>query len=76
MFNNFLFAKNRGFCEMLWGKVSVANRRMLFAFWTTMTTNTHSENVTFFAMATRLRERVSLLRLYVHCLSCYFLKSG
>jgi hypothetical protein len=47
-------------------------RRMRFACWITKATDTHSEYVilTVFSRQQWLRERASMLRLYVHCLSC------
>ena len=46
-------------------------RRMRFACSITKTTNTHSEYVILIALRRQhwLRERATLLRLYVHCLS-------
>ena len=48
-------------------------RRMRFACWITKATDTHSEYVilTAFQRQQCLRESVSMLRLYVHCLSCF-----
>ena len=48
---------------------------MRFAFWITEATNTDSEYVILPAFPPQqwLRERVSLLRLYVHCMSCFHL---
>jgi hypothetical protein len=50
-------------------------QRMRFARSITKTTNTHSEYVIFIALPQQkcLRERTSILRLYVHCLSRLFL---
>ena len=47
-------------------------RRMRFARWITKATDTHSEYVIIFAFPREkwLRERASMLRLYVYCLSC------
>ena len=47
-------------------------RRMRFACWITKATDTHSECVilTAFPLQQWLRERASILRLYVQCLSC------
>jgi hypothetical protein len=49
-------------------------RRMRFACWITKAADTHSEYVTLTAFARQqwLRERPSILLLYVHCLRCYF----
>jgi hypothetical protein len=46
-------------------------RRMRFACWITKTTDTHSEYVILIAFPRQqwLRERASMLRLHVHCLS-------
>jgi hypothetical protein len=48
-------------------------RRMRFACWITKATDTHSEYVILIAFQRQqwLRERASMLRLYVHCLSCF-----
>jgi hypothetical protein len=47
-------------------------RRMRFACWITEATDTHSEYVIriVFPRQQWLRERASILHLYVHCLSC------
>jgi hypothetical protein len=51
-------------------------RRMRFACWITKATHTHTHTeyviLTAFARQQWLRERVSMLRLFVHCLSCCF----
>ena len=46
-------------------------RRMRFASWMTKATDAHSEYVTLTAFARQhwSRERASVLRLYLHCLS-------
>jgi hypothetical protein len=46
-------------------------RRMRFACWMTKATDTHSEYVILIAFARQqwLRERASIIRLNVHCLS-------
>jgi hypothetical protein len=46
--------------------------RMRIACWITKATNTSSEYVIIIAFTLQqwLRERVSMLRLHVHCLSC------
>jgi hypothetical protein len=48
-------------------------RRMLFACWITKATDTRSEYVKLIAFPRQhwLRERASMLRLDVHCLSCF-----
>jgi hypothetical protein len=48
-------------------------RRMRFVCWITKATDTHSEYVILIAFPLQqwLRERASILRLYVHCLSCF-----
>ena len=50
-------------------------RRMGIACWITKVTDTYSEYEILIAFPQQqwLRERASLLRLYVHCLSCSFL---
>jgi hypothetical protein len=47
-------------------------RRMRFACWITRAADTHSEHVIliYFPRQQLLRERASLLRIYVHCPSC------
>jgi hypothetical protein len=52
-------------------------RRMRVAYWITKATNIHSEFVIFLAFPRQkwLRERPSMLRLHVHCLSCCELSS-
>ena len=47
-------------------------RRMRFACWITKATDTHSEYIILIAFTWQqwLCERASILRLYVHCLSC------
>ena len=47
-------------------------RQMHFAWWITKVTDTHSENKILIAFPRQqwLRERVCMLRLNVHCLSC------
>jgi hypothetical protein len=49
-------------------------RSMRFACWVTKATDTHSEYIIIIAFPRQqcLRERASMLCLYVHCLSCYF----
>jgi len=53
-------------------------RRMRFTCWITEDTDTHSEYVAFLAFQQQqwLRERVSMLRVYVHCLSRFGLTSS
>jgi hypothetical protein len=50
-------------------------RRMRFTCWITKATDTHPEYVIFIAFPHQqwLRERASMLRLYVHCLSCFII---
>ena len=50
-------------------------RRMRFTCWITKATDTHPEYVIFIAFPQQhwLRERASMLRLYVHCLSCFII---
>ena len=47
-------------------------RRMRFACWVTKATDTHSEYIILIAFPLQqwLRERASILHLYVYCLSC------
>ena len=49
-------------------------RRMCFAWWISKATDTHSEYVIIIAFPRQqwLRERASVVSLYVHCLSCLF----
>jgi len=53
-------------------------RRMRFARWITKATETHSLCVIINAFPGQqwLRERASMLRLYVHCLSCFLLEGA
>jgi hypothetical protein len=53
-------------------------RRMRFACWITKATDTHSEYVIpiGFPRQQWLRERSSMLGLYVHCLSCCYYGLG
>jgi hypothetical protein len=76
MFNNF-FPKSCRLCDNVekYGTARQATddniiRRMRFACWITKATETHSDYVTLIAFPRQrwLRERASLLRLYVHCL--------
>ena len=52
-------------------------RRISFACWITKATGTHSDYVilTAFPRQQNFRERASMLRVYVYCLSCLMLKS-
>ena len=47
-------------------------RRMRFARWITKATDRHSEYVTLIALRLKqwLRERATMLRLFVNCLTC------
>jgi hypothetical protein len=73
MVNNFFFFKNRTFNELMveLDRPQKKIRRMRFACRITKATDTHSEYVilTAFPLLERLRERISMLRLHVHCLS-------
>jgi len=77
VFNNF-FPESRAVNETTWkntvepGRPHMTLRRTRFACWIPKATNTHSEYVIFIACQRqqRLRERASILRFYVHCLSC------
>jgi hypothetical protein len=52
-------------------------RRMRFACWITKATDTHSEYVIHIAFPRQqwLRERLSMLLLYVYCLSCFVFRN-
>ena len=79
MFNNFFFFRKS--CRLLnnvekYGKAGQVTYDdmilgMRIACWMPKATNTHSEYVIFIAFPLQqwLHERVSMLRLYVHCLS-------
>ena len=64
--------------ELMWkhivepGRPQVTIWRMRIACWLPKATNTHSRSVILIAFPQQqwLKERVSMLRLYVHCLSC------
>ena len=51
---------------------------MRFAHWITKATDTHSEYVIINAFPGQqwLRERATMLRLYVHCLSCSLMEAA
>jgi hypothetical protein len=80
IFNNF-FPENRAVYVTMWkNMVRVRQdtddniiRRMRFAWWITKATHTHTHSeyviLIAFPRQQRLRERASMLRLYVHCLS-------
>ena len=57
--------------ETMWK--NKVERCMRFACWITKATDTHSEYVIFIVLPQQqwLRERASMLRQYVHCLSCF-----
>jgi hypothetical protein len=84
MLNNFFFSEN----WYLWDNVEKYGRarhatddntirRMRIACWITKAIETHSEYVILIAFPRQqwLRERASMIRLYVHCLYC-LLKSN
>ena len=82
MFSNFfIFFENCAVYETVWeiiverGGPRVTIRRMLVACWVPKAANTHSEYVIpiVFPLQEWLHERASLLLLYAHCLSCYFI---
>ena len=53
------------------GRPQMTIQRMLIAYWIPKATDTHSKYVIFIAFPSQqwLQERVSMLRLYLHCLS-------
>jgi hypothetical protein len=69
---------NNFFPKVVWKNMVEADRpqmtiwRMRFACWVTKATDTRSEYAILIAFPRQqwLRERASMLRLYVHCLSC------
>jgi hypothetical protein len=74
------FPENRAFCEIVWKNMVEPYRphdniirRMRFACWITKATDTHSVYVILIAFPRQqwLCECTSMLRIYVHCLSCY-----
>ena len=75
--------ENRTIYEIMWKTIvepdrpQVAIRRMRIACWITKATGTHSEYEMMIAFPQQqwLRERASVLRLYVRCLSCCYLES-
>jgi hypothetical protein len=77
MFNN--FSENRAVYVTVWkimvepDRMQMTIRRIRFACWVRKATDTHSEYEILIASPQQqwLRERGSLLLLYVHCLSCF-----
>ena len=77
------FFENLAFYEIMWktvvesGRPQMAIKRMRVACWMTKATNTYAGYVIFIALPLRrwLHERGSVLCLYVHCLSCVFLRA-
>jgi hypothetical protein len=72
------YSRNRAVYEIMWKKYGTARqatddniiRRMRFACWIIKATDTHLEYWTFIAFPQQqwLRERASLLRVYIRCL--------
>jgi hypothetical protein len=84
LFSNFFFRKSCYLWDNVekYGRARQARddniiRRNRFACWVTKATNTHSEYVTLIAFPRQqwLGERASMLRVYVHCLSCWVTKT-
>jgi hypothetical protein len=74
----FLFFENPAVCEIIWKNIVESGRPQItwlvrFACWTPKAKNTHSQYVILIAFPLKqwLHERASMLRLYVHCLSCF-----
>jgi len=75
---NISFLENRAVYEIMWKHIVECGRsrmtiwRMSVACWIAKATNTHSQYVILTAVALQqwLRERASILRLYLHCLPC------
>ena len=81
--NLFFFLENRAFYEIMGKNIAERGRtqmtiwRMRIACWIRMATDTHSEYVIFivFPLQQQLKENASMLRLYVHCLSFFFMSA-
>jgi len=79
MFDNFFPPQNRTVYETMWknivdpGRQQMTIWRMRIACWITKATKTHSQCVILTADTQKqwLNERASMLRLYIHCLSCF-----
>jgi hypothetical protein len=77
----YLFFENRAFYEKKWkqfcraGHTTAENMAHVHRMLDIKATNTHSENVIFFAfeLRQRLHERASILRLYVFYPPCFFM---
>jgi hypothetical protein len=73
----YFFFENRAVCKITWKNIVQRDRprmtiwRMRIVFWIPKATDTISICTTAFARQQWLRERASMLRLYIHCLSCY-----
>jgi len=75
---NFFFLENRAGYEITWKKILELGRpqmaiwRMGIAYWIAKVTNTHSEFVTLIVLTLQKLSQghSTLLRSYVHCLSC------
>jgi hypothetical protein len=73
------FFENHAVYEIMWKNVLETDRpqltiwRMRFGWWVTKTRDTHSWHIIRIAVPRQqwLRERASMLHLYVHCLSCW-----
>ena len=77
MFSN-CFSENRAVYEIIWMNTAPATddnvtRSMRIAGWITKATGTYSEYVILIAFPRQqwLCERAPVLRLHVHCFSCY-----
>jgi len=79
MSDNFFFLKSCSLSDNVekfgtdWQAADDNLAHALCVLWITKATNTHSECVMLIAFPRQewLRERASVSRLYVHCLSCY-----
>ena len=76
----FFFLENRAVCEAMWKSTVQPDRQQIIRHMRsvcriTMATDIHSEYVIIIAFPRQqwLCERASMLRLYVHYLSCYLL---
>jgi len=72
-------AENRAVYEIMWKNITEPDRpqmtkwRMHITCWIPKARNTHSEYIKLIALARQqwLRERISMLSLYIRCVSCY-----
>ena len=75
----YFFKKNRAVYEIIWknivewGRPQITIWLVRIACWIHKAKNTHSQYVTIiaFPLQQRLHERTSMLRLYVHWMSCF-----